>query len=467
MVNFTAFITLLVGITTFFTDNLPGARSFTSWSQKLLAAPTQTHFESVTIITPVTFTTTFTTTAIPAFTSTIAPPGKELAIVHTTLPSGDISFFAALKEIICALYALLHLPSDAATLVSAILFASLLLALVVCFFVSSPPAMKPEDLIHLEAQVNGKDELIQKLRTSYAADRADLLRRLQVQRHEADKRLSAASALHYSALAKKDQEISTLRHDLAFADLREEGARLKASDEVIALRKELGQLRRERDRLERRLDAQEESVAGAEAAQEKVKDAEERATAAAQEALEATQNVQEANQKVEAAEKAKEKVKVSGERALAAARKNAQAAIDEVRGKAERAYDALRVEEFKVRDLDQELKALKKEMEKLKAGVAVGAAPPVEMPIVSESKSTDSKAEDLRDRIQAAESSASAPRPMFGPAPPAIIVDPVAAPGPSAPAGQPGVRSARGGRRGPTGPFAPIRWGANSKRGGA
>ncbi|KAG9716617.1 hypothetical protein KCU73_g15588, partial [Aureobasidium melanogenum] len=242
MVNFGSFITLLVGITTFFTNNRPGARVFTSWSQKLLAAPTQTYFESVTVITPVTFTTTFTTTAIPTFTSTVAPPGNELAIVKNTLPSGDISFFAALKEIICVLYALLRLPSDAATLVSAFFFATLLLALIICFFASSSPAMKPEDLIHLEAQVNQKDELLQKLRTSSAADRADLLRRLQVQRDEADERLSDASAQHSSALATKDQEIRELRSDLAFADLREEGARLKASDEVIKLRKEIGHL---------------------------------------------------------------------------------------------------------------------------------------------------------------------------------------------------------------------------------
>ncbi|KAG9676037.1 hypothetical protein KCU99_g5829, partial [Aureobasidium melanogenum] len=457
MVNFNAIITLLVGITTFFTDNLPDARIFTSWSQKLLAAPVQTHFESVTIITPVTFTTTFTT-AIPAFTSSIAPPGNELAIVKNTLPSGDISFFAALKEIICVLYALLRLPTDAATLVSALFFASLLLALVICFFASSSPAMKPEDLIYLEAQVNQKDELLQKLRTSYAADRADLLRRLQVQRDEADERLSDASAQHSSALATKDQEIRELRSDLAFADLREEGARLKASDEVIKLRKEIGHLQCKLDSLERELDAQEELVAGAEEAQEKVKVAEERALAAAQEALEA-------NQKSEAAKKAQEKVKVAGERTLAAARKNAQTAIDEVRGKAERAYDALRVEEFKVRDRDQELKALKKEMEKLKAGVAVGAAASDPMPPILQSVSTASQADELRARIETAGSLASGPRPMFGPAPPAVIVPPVAAPKPSAPAGQSGVRSSRRGGRQPAGPFAPIRWGANSKRG--
>ncbi|KAH0354166.1 hypothetical protein KCU81_g1286, partial [Aureobasidium melanogenum] len=443
MANFTAFITLLVGITTFFTDNLPGARSFTSWGQKLLAAPTQTHFESVTIITPVTFTTTFTTTAIPTFTSSIAPPGNELAIVHTTLPSGDICFFAALKEIICALYALLHLPSDAATLISAIFFASLLLALVVCFFVSSPPAMKPEDLIHLEAQVNEKDELIQKLRTSYAADRAGLLRRLQVQRDEADKRLSAASTQHYSALAKKDQEISTLRHDLAFADLREEGARLKASDEVITLRKELGQLRRERDCLERRLDAQEELVAGAEEAQEKVKEAEERATAAAQEALEA-------NQKVEAAKKAHKEYLV-GERA------RGQAAVDKVKAEVKEVLALKRVEEYKVQARDQDLKALKLEMEKLKAEVAVGAAASVPTPPIFTSGSSAATAQAMRDKL------ANVPVAVGASFAPGVAGPSVPAPGPSAPAGKVSL----GPRPPPKGPFAPKQWGVNSKRRGA
>ncbi|KAH0371504.1 hypothetical protein KCU65_g1653, partial [Aureobasidium melanogenum] len=470
MFNFTAIITLIMSATTFFNDNFHAALKFTSWSQKLLAAPTQTHFESVTIFTPITFTTTLITTAIPTLTSSITPPGNELAIVYNTLPSENISFFAALKEIICALCALLHLPSDAATLVSALFFASLLLALIVCFSASSP-ATKPEDLIYLEAQVIQKDELLQQLRTSYAADRADLLRRLQVQRDEAHKRMSATSAQHSSALAKKDQEISKLHYDLSFADLREEGARLKASEEAITLRKELGQLRRELRSLERNLDAQEELVAGAEEAQEKVKEAEERATAAAQEALEAKEKVLEATQKVEAAEKAKEKVKVAGERTLAAARKNAQAAIDEVRGKAERAYDALRAEEFKVKDLNQDLKTLQKEMEKLKAGEVVGAAASVEMPIVSKSESTAAKAEKIRadlNNVLPAVPAASGTLSTFDPAP-AVIIDPVAAPKPSAPAGQPGVRpsgSRRGGRQ-PAGPFAPIRWGNNSKRGGA
>ncbi|KAG9952068.1 hypothetical protein KCU85_g2411, partial [Aureobasidium melanogenum] len=446
MVNFTAFITLLVGITTFFTDNLPGARSFTSWSQKLLAAPTQTHYESATIITPVTFTTTFTTTAIPTFTSIVAPPGNELAIVENTLPSGNISLFAALKEIICALYALLHLPTDAATLVSAFLFASLLLALVACFFVSSSLAMKPEDLIHLEAQVNEKDKLIQKLRTSYAADRADLLRRLQVHRDEADKRLSAASAQHYSALAKKDQEISMLRHDLAFADLREEGARLKASDEVITLRKELGQLRRECDSLERRLDAQEEFVAGAEKAQEKVKVAEERALAAAQEALEA-------NQKVEAAKKAHKEYLV-GERA------RGQAAIDKIKAEVKEVLALKRVEEYKVQDRDQDLKALRKEMEKLKAGVAVGAAASVPTPPIFTSGSSAATAQAMRDKL------ANVPVAVGASFAPGAAGPSVAAPGPSAPAGQQPEKRSRP-RPLPKGPFAPKQWGVNSKRGGA
>ncbi|KAG9654305.1 hypothetical protein KCU95_g1618, partial [Aureobasidium melanogenum] len=457
MVNFNTIITLLVGITTFFTDNLPSARVFTSWSQKLLAAPAQTHFESVTIITPVTLTTVFTTTAIPTFTSSIAPPGNELAIVVNTLPSGNISLFAALKEIIRVLYSLLRLSSDAATLISAFLFATLLLALIICFFASSSPAMKPEDLIYLEAQVNEKDELLQKLRTSYAADHADLLRRLQVQRDEADERLSAASTQHSSALATKDQEICELRHDLAFADLREEGARLKASGEVIKLRKEIGHLRCELGSLERELDAQEELVAGAEMAQEKVKVAEERALAATQEALEA-------NQKVEAAEKAQVKVKVAGERALAAAlkaeRDNAQAAIDKVRAQAAGIQDKLGVEQYKVQDRDQELKALQKEMKELKARVAVGAAAPVLTLPTLKPVSSASQAKKMRDDLQAAVSVApgALSMPSFAPT---VASPSVAAPKPSAPAGQISL----GPRPPPKGPFAPKQWGVNSKRG--
>lgn len=214
MFVFNAIITFIMSAATFFTGNFNMALKFTS--QKLLAAP-QSHFqESVTIITPVTFTTTVTSAA-QAFTSTMSPPANELAIVHNPLPSGNISLFAALKEIICVLYALLRLSPDAATLVSAFFFAVLLLTLIICFFASSAPAMKPKDLIHLEAQVNAKDELIQQLRTSYAADRAELRRSLQVQRDEADKRLSDASAQHRSVLATKDQQIRELRDELASA----------------------------------------------------------------------------------------------------------------------------------------------------------------------------------------------------------------------------------------------------------
>ncbi|KAH0157390.1 hypothetical protein KCU67_g7927, partial [Aureobasidium melanogenum] len=429
MFNFTALITFIMGATIFLNDNIHAALKFTSWTQRLLAAPPQPHFqESVTVMVPITFTTTITSAA-QAFTSTFAPPGNELAIVHTTLPSGNISFLAALKEIICVLYALLRLPSDATTLVSAFFFATLLLALIICFFECSPPAMKPEDLIYLEAQVSQKDELLQKLRTSYVADRADLLRRLQVQKDEADERLSAASAQHSSALATKDQQIGELRHDLAFADLREEGARLESSGEVIKLRKEIGHLRCELGSLERRLDAQEELVAGAEEAQEKIK--------------------------------------VAGERALAAAlkaeRDNAQAAIDKVRAEAGQAYDDLRVEKYKVQDRDQELNALKKEMKELTARVAVGAAAHIPTPTILKSVSSATQAQALRDRLPPAVPVALGSLPMSDAAP-AVVGGSVAAPKPSAPAEQPQVRSRLPPRK-PKGPFADIRWGMNSKRG--
>ncbi|CAD0099503.1 unnamed protein product [Aureobasidium mustum] len=435
MFNFNALITFIMGAATFLTGNLNAALKFTS--QKLLAAP-QAHFqESVTVIIPVTLTTTITSAA-QAFTSSIASPGNELAVVHNPLPSGNISFFAALKEIICVLYALLRLSPDAATLVSAFLFAVLLLALIVCFFDSSAPAMKPQDLIHLEAQVNAKDELLQQLRTSYAADRAELRRSLQVQRDEADKRLSDASAQHRSALASKDQQIRELCDELASADLREEKARFEASDEVFKLNKEIDEL-----------------VAGAEKAQEKVKAAEERVIAAGQRAIEA-------KQKVQAAEKAQEEVKVAGERtltaAIAAERKNGQAAVDRVKAEArellDKARDDLRVEQYRVQDL-------KKDMAELKAGVAVGAAAHVLMPTVLESSSSASQAEEIRKRLEKVPVPVvSGALSMPGPAP-AFAGSPVAVPGPSAPAEQPGVIR----RPRVRGPFAPIQRGKNSKRG--
>ena len=118
MVNFTAFITLLMGFTTFITDNIPSVRVFTSLSQRLLAAPPPQSFfaddgtftvtygryeESFTVIQPTTVTTTFTftagtitttatafTTTTQTFTTTTASPGTELALYTGTLSSPSI-----------------------------------------------------------------------------------------------------------------------------------------------------------------------------------------------------------------------------------------------------------------------------------------------------------------------------------------------------------------------------------------
>jgi hypothetical protein len=393
MVNFAALITMIMSITTFFNDNIPGARVFTSWSQKLLAAPPPPYrgYEETFIeVTAVTITTTFTYSATLTFTTTIATPGADLALFTGTINTP--SFYSLAKEFICAVFTVpAPLTANAASLVTAFLFGTILLMATVGFLASSPLVMKPEDLALLESQVAEKDELVKNLRRWYDEDRAEFRRELQVSREGADKLLSTTIAKHRSAMATKDREIHELRHEVAGADLREEQARLKSSDEVIKLHKEIGHLRREIDSLDQKLEDTSAVAAVAEEAQEKVKDAEERAIAAAQQALEA-------NQKVEAAIKAhKEKI--------IAERKRGQAAVDEVK-------DLHRIEEYKVQDLRKEVKELKAR--------AVGAAPVPTQPILV-AKSSATIAEETRARIKTAvepalgASSVPAPEPAAAP----------------------------------------------------
>ena len=428
MVNFTAFITLLMGITTFFKDNIPGANIFTSWSQKLLAAPPQPYYdregkftityrgieEEYTIITPVYLTTTFFTTTFTeappitdAFATPTALPGKELILFTGTVTSP--SFFTLAKEFVCAMFTLPPaVTANAASVVTAFLFGTLLLLAYVGFLASSPPVMKHEDLLYFEEQVYEKDELLKRLRRWHGEDLAELRGRLQVQGEWADERLATTIAGHKSAMADKDREILALRQELAGADLREEQARFKSSDEVIKMHKEIGHLRRVIDDLDQQLEDAGALAALGEEAQEKVKVAEERAIAAAQQALEA-------NQKVEAAEKA---------------------------------------HKHKVQDLEAKVK-------ELKAG-AVGAAS-VPMPPILVCKSAATKAEEMRARLQAAVSSASgtsfvpAPAPAAAPAAATTAPATAAAPEPIAPgAQQEQVRRVLR-RRAPVGPFPDLR----------
>jgi hypothetical protein len=138
MVNFTAFITLIMSITTLFTDKLPVARVFT-WSQKLIAAPpkcTPTHLdgyeELFTLVSPVTVFKTLTTATItmtaglPTFTTIITPPGTDLALFTGTITT--TSFFSLAKEFVCAIFTVpAPLTANAASLVTAFLFGTILL----------------------------------------------------------------------------------------------------------------------------------------------------------------------------------------------------------------------------------------------------------------------------------------------------------------------------------------------------
>jgi hypothetical protein len=463
MVNFTAFITLLMGFTTFVADNIPGVHVFSSLSQRLLAAPppqsffaddgtfTVTHGryeESFTVIQPTTVTTTFTftagtttttatafTTTTQTFTTTTASPGTELALFTGTLSSPSILSLA--KEFVCAIFTVpAPLTANAASVDTAFLFGALLLVAYTGFLASAPPVMKPEDLLWLEEQLLKKGELLEGLRYAYDVDRADLRRRLQVQGEWASKHLAATITQHRSDMADKDREIFVLRQKLAGADLREEQARFKSSDEVLKMHKEIGHLRSVIDNLDQEFEVTGALAALTEEAQEKVKDAEERALAAAQQALEA-------NQKVEAAVKA-HKEKITAERV------NAQAAIDKVVDQAGKLKDKVRVKEYEVQDLEALVKKLKAE--------AVGAAP-VLMPTILGGKSSATVGEKMRDRIQTAVNSASGtplvPVPVPAVAPPAAA----AAPEPLAPGQQKRIP-----RRPTVGPFPDLHKGKGRKK---
>jgi hypothetical protein len=420
MVNFTAFITLIMGITTFFTDKLLVARVFT-WSQKLIAAPpkcTPTHLdgyeELFTLVSPVTVLKTLTTATInmtadlPTFTTIITPPGTDLALFTGTITT--TSFLSLAKEFVCATLTVpAPLTANAASLVTAFLFGTILLLATVGFVASSPTVMKAEDLAYLESRLAEKGELAKSLRRSNANEAAYLRREMRFMRMGADKLLATTLTKHNSAITARDREIHQFRQNLAGADLREEQTRFKSSDEVINLRKEIGHLRTVIDDLDQRLE-ETGAVAVAEEAQEKVKVAEERALAAAQQALEA-------NQKVEAAEKAhKEKI--------IAEQKRGQVAVDEVKAKASRLSDLVRIEEYKVQDLRKELKELKE----LKAGV-VGVAPVPTQPILV-CKSSTTVAEEMRARIETAVDSASGASSVPEPEPAAVALPAAVAPAP-------------------------------------
>jgi hypothetical protein len=440
-----------MSITTFFTDKLPVARVFT-WSQKLIAAPlecTPTHLdgyeELFTLVSPATVYKTLTTATItmtaglPTFTTIITPPGTDLALFTGTITT--TSFFSLAKEFVCAMFTVpAPLTANAASLVTAFLFGTILLLATVGFVASSPPVMKAEDLAYLESQLAKKDELVKSLLRSNANEAAYLRREVRFVRMGADKLLAATLTKHNSGITARDREIHQLRQNLAGADLREEQARFKSSDEVINLRKEIGHLRSVIDDLEQRLEKTGAVAAVAEEAQEKVKVAEERALAAAQQALEA-------NQKVEAVEKAhKEKI--------VAEREHAQAAIYKVVEQVSDLKDRVRIEEYKFQDL-------RKEVKELKAGV-VGAAPVPTQPILV-CKSSTTVAKEMRARIETAVDPVSGASSVPAPEPAAVTL-PAAAAAPAPKPLAPGEQKRTMRRRPDVGPFPGPARGKVTKR---
>jgi hypothetical protein len=374
----------------------------------------------VTVFKPLTTATITMTAGLPTFTTTITPPGTDLALFTGTITTKSSHSLA--KEFVCAMFTVpAPLTANAVSLVTAFLFGIILLLATVGFVASSPPVMKAEDLAYLESQLAEKDEIIKSLRRWNADEAAYLRREVRFVRMGADKLLAATLTKHNSTITARDREIHQLRQNLAGADLREEQARFKSSDEVINLRQEIGHLRSVVDDLDQRLEETGAVVAAvAEEAQEKVKVAEERALTAAQQALEA-------NQKVEAAEKA-HKEKINAEQ------KRGQAAVDEVKVKASRLSDLVRIEEYKVQDL-------RKLVKELKAGV-VGATPVPTQPILV-CKSSTTVAEEMRARIETAVDSASGASSVPAPEP-AAVASPAAAafpaPKPLAPGEQKRIR---------------------------
>ncbi|THZ16504.1 hypothetical protein D6C89_09217 [Aureobasidium pullulans] len=443
MFGFSDLVVLAMSVVTFFTTNFPTRFTLPSWTERLLAAPSQAdwHKPSHVVDMPAVVVETVTIVLTHIATATMVPPGTELAIITTTMPSSVApSLHTLAKEMFHALYIFFHLSGDASTLVSAFFLGVILLIAFFGFLTTSPTGMKQEDLARLEAHIYNQDALIEQMRTSHktAIEEMRASHNIEIANH--NHRLTLQVNHTWSVSAERNRlnnRNKKLDREVEHAWNMELMAKYKSTDKVLKLEQEISRLRTHIHGLDDKFEAAEDTIAAAEEANEKVTDANERA-------LVATQKTQEANQKVTAAEKACElKVEAAmkaNKEKIARERQNAQAHIDKLRTEIETQKNNVRIEEYKVQEL-------KRENKELGAKAREAAAVPNLPSFVG--KTTATAAEETRRRLQAL----PGPESPRSPAPiPAIVApSPTTAIGPRAtPITTPAVRQTKGPRPRPT-----------------
>lgn len=447
MFGFSDLVVLAMSVVTFFTTNFPTHFTLPSWTERLLAAPSQAdwHKPSHVVDMPAVVVETVTTVLTHIATATMVPPGTELAMITTTRPSSVApSLHTLAKDMFHALYIFFHLSGDASTLVSAFFLGVILLIAFFGFLTTSPTGMKQEDLARLEAHIYNQDTLIEQMRTSHKTAIEEMRASHNIAIANLNRRLTLQINHTYSVSSEKNRvidrkrdEINDLRRDNEHAWNMELMAKYKSTDKVLKLEQEISRLRTHIHGLDDKFEAAEETIAAAEEANEKVTDANERA-------LIATQKTQEANQKVTAAEKPCElKVEAAmkaNKEKIARERQNAQAHIDKLRTEIETQKNNVRIEEYKVQELKRENKELGT---KAREAAAVPNLPSFV------GKTTATAAEETRRRLQALPGPES-PR-SLAPTPAIVAPSSTTAFGPRAtPITTPAVRQTKGPRPRPT-----------------
>ncbi|TIA77738.1 hypothetical protein D6C76_04501 [Aureobasidium pullulans] len=426
MFGFSDLVVLAMSVVTFFTTNFPTHFTLPSWTERLLAAPSQAdwHKPSHVVDMPAVVVETVTTVLTHIATATMVPPGTELAMITTTRPSSVApSLHTLAKDMFHALYIFFHLSGDASTLVSAFFLGVILLIAFFGFLTTSPTGMKQEDLARLEAHIYNQDTLIEQMRTSHKTAIEEMRASHNIAIANLNRRLTLQINHTYSVSSEKNRvidrkrdEINDLRRDNEHAWNMELMAKYKSTDKVLKLEQEISRLRTHIHGPDDKFEAAEETIAAAEEANEKV--------TAAEKACEL---------KVEAAMKAnKEKI--------ARERQNAQAHIDKLRTEIETQKNNVRIEEYKVQELKRENKELGT---KAREAAAVPNLPSFV------GKTTATAAEETRRRLQALPGPES-PR-SLAPTPAIVAPSSTTAFGPRAtPITTPAVRQTKGPRPRPT-----------------
>ncbi|KAI5259328.1 hypothetical protein E4T42_00047 [Aureobasidium subglaciale] len=291
MANLNSLITIIMSVATFFQTKV--ALIIPVWSQRLLAAPDSCH-QDPSFVLDLPVNETFTTTIFHTATIAVVSPGNELAIFKMTLPAAtSTSLLAMVNE---------H------TLVT-IFFGILLLAAIIGFYTSSPPYMKPEDLVQLEAQIINKDIIMKEMRFTHSASQAPGSDR--------------GGKQHRSISAIKDEGIHSLRLKVECSGNAELLARYESTQQVLDLEKEAGHLRTENKSLKGKLDA--------------------------------------AGRLIESAVEANDKANAAEER-IAAVRQHAQGVITQHVEEIKAQNDKVRIEQYRVQDPEKKVKDLKEEV---------------------------------------------------------------------------------------------------------